>query len=98
MNLKMDCKVTSRTSESRRPSDVLSFDSPIVDPTVNEFVLGVGGVVFDFDLEIDFVVQAIIFALLFRKSGDRDPAEVGSEIDQMCDSLSQSELDKTSPI
>lgn len=89
----MDVKVTSRTSKSQNPSYVLSFDSPIIDPTVNEFVLGVGRVVCDLDLKIDYVVRTLVFALRFRELGDRDPAEIGSEINQTRDSLGQCELD-----
>lgn len=40
----------------------------------------------DLDLEIDYVVRALVFALRFRKFGDRDPAEIGSEINQTRDS------------
>lgn len=94
VSLKIDCKVTSRTSASRRPSDILGFDSPVVDPIVNEFVLGEGRVMCDLDLETNYVVRAVVFAFLLRKSGNRDPAKIGSEVNQTRNSFkSQCELD-----
>ena len=82
----MDRRVISRVSEHPCLSDVFCFDGPVVDPVVDEFVLGVGGIMRDLYLVCNFIVGKPIFADPHWKLDDGYPAEIGSEVDQMRDS------------